>query len=88
MPFSFYGRRDRPHGHPESCCRSMLCVCLSLLTFTTSFSDGDAFCKSRMALKLEFLVEELEFKIIGDTKEETVVYPLMHGRGAAPSMDA
>lgn len=79
---------DRPHGHPESYYWCMLCVFLSLLTFTTSFSKGDAYCKSRMALKLDFFVEEeLEFKMIGDKKEETVVYPLMYGRGAAPSMD-
>lgn len=40
-------------------------------------------------MKIAFLAEEyeLEFMMIGDTDEKTVVYPLMYGRGAAPSMD-
>lgn len=40
-----------------------------------------------MALSFDILGEELEFKIIEDTKKEILLYPLMYGRGAAPSTD-
>lgn len=87
LSFSFYGRRDRPHGRPESCIWCILCVRSSSLTLTTSICEGFALCKSRMALSFDILGEELEFKIIEDTRKEIGLYPLMYGRGAAPSTD-
>lgn len=82
-----YGRRDRTHGRPKSCIWCMLCVHSSSLTFTTYICEDCALCKSRMGLWFDFLGEELEFKKIGATKKETVLYPLIYGRDAAPSIE-